>query len=74
MKEQKYDKYITLFLYLKDRYDESFVKFVNDEDEEEKEEIIRFFSKTFKDYKFKFSAQHTAFFYKVKIREEKENG
>ena len=60
----QYDDYITEFLYCSEHYPISFVKYKYNETEDEKEEVIRYFSKHFPDYKFYNSFHHTAFFFK----------
>ena len=64
----KYDEYITEFNNYSKQYDMSFIRYKYNETENEKEDIILFFSKYFPRYKFYNSVEHTAFFFK--LREE----
>lgn len=64
----KYDEYIIEFNNCSKQYDMSFIRYKYNETENEKEDIILFFSKYFPRYKFYNSVEHTAFFFK--LREE----
>lgn len=66
----KYNDYITEFMYFCKKYDISFVKYKNNETESDKEDIIKFFSEYFPEYKFYNSYQHTAFFFEKIARKD----
>lgn len=58
------EEYIHLFNYLITKYDCSFVKFTNNEKEEDKVDILRFFKYLYPNYNFCLSVEKTAFIYK----------
>lgn len=62
----KYDEYIAEFNNYSKQYDMSFIRYKHNETEDEKEDIILFFSKYFPHYKFYNSVECTAFFFKLK--------
>lgn len=60
------EEYNRLFNFYKTQYNKSFIKFTNDENVEEKEDVIRFFSFLYPQYKFYLSYENTAMFYELK--------
>lgn len=58
------EEYIRLFNYLITEYNQSFIKFTNDENEDDKANILRFFRYFYPNYKFYLSTENTALFYK----------
>lgn len=57
------EEYIQLFTYLINIYNNSFIKFTNNENEAEKVNILHFFQQYYPNYKFYLSTQNTAIFY-----------
>ena len=60
------EEYNRLFNFYKTQYNKSFIKFTNNENVEEKEDVIRFFSFFYPQYKFYLSYENTAMFYELK--------
>lgn len=60
------EEYNRLFNFYKTQYNKSFIKFINNENVEEKEDVIRFFSFFYPQCKFYLSYENTAIFYKLK--------
>lgn len=57
------EEYIRLFNYLTTEYNYSFIKFTNNENEDDKINILRFFKYFYPNYKFHLSTTNTALFY-----------
>lgn len=57
------EEYIRLFNYLITKYNYSFIKFTNNESENDKVDILRFFRHFYPNYKFHLSTENTALFY-----------
>ena len=60
------EEYIRLFNYLITRYNHSFIKFINNESENDKVDILHFFKYFYQNYKFYLSTENTALFYEKK--------
>lgn len=58
------EEYIRLFNYLITEYNHSFIKFTNNEDENDKVNILHFFQYFYPNYKFYLSTKNTALFYR----------
>lgn len=58
------EEYVRLFNYLITEYNYSFIKFTNNENEDDKVDILRFFRHFYPNYKFYLSTENTALFYK----------
>lgn len=60
------EEYNRLFNFCKTQYNKSFIKFTDNENMQDKENIIRFFSFFYPTYKFYLSYETTAIFYELK--------
>lgn len=58
------EEYIRLFNYLITEYNHSFIKFTNNEDENDKVNILHFFQYFYPNYKFYLFTKNTALFYR----------
>ena len=57
------EEYIRFFNYLITKYNHSFIKFTNNENEDDKVNILHFFQHFYPNYKFYLSTKNTALFY-----------
>ena len=60
------EEYNRLFNFYKTQYNKSFIKFTNNENEDDKVNILRFFRHFYPNYKFYLSTENTALFYEKK--------